>query len=243
MAYVVFPPFGHLMFLLRRLVARGDATSSANCAQLFGFSPGPGAFIIALKRGSRAPARVFVFGAVYCLFTHRGIFLTGSTMVAAAIKAPRIKSKNLISVIFCEATAIYGIIIAIILASRIENGYPSDMQEIYNTGACQVRYYVLLLAAVGETRAPLCGSGAHAPALNVGVAGGRTKGKVARAAMGGWAVLPLWRAVMSCEAACVAWQGADGGDATHFWVCGPTGIRCRPHTTETTATTTTTAAA
>ncbi len=75
----------------------------------------------------------------WCFGIRRGIFLTGSTMVAAAIKAPRIKSKNLISVIFCEATAIYGIIIAIILASRIQNGFPSDLQEIYTKGACQVR--------------------------------------------------------------------------------------------------------
>jgi len=48
-----------------------------------------------------------------------GIFLTGSTMLAASIKSPRIKSKNLISVIFCEATAIYGVILAIILSSQI----------------------------------------------------------------------------------------------------------------------------
>ena len=78
-----------------------------------------------------------MFGAVAGLFLSIigagwGIFLTGSTLVGAAIKAPRIKSKNLISVIFCEATAIYGIIIAIILASRIDNGYPTDLQETYN---------------------------------------------------------------------------------------------------------------
>lgn len=93
-----------------------------------------------------------------------GIFLVGSSVLGAGIMAPRIKTRNLISIIFCEAVAIYGIIISIILAGRLKPVNDIYIDGEYTNNALFAGYAIFAAGlAVGITNIA-CG-------ISVGVVG------------------------------------------------------------------------
>ena len=56
--------------------------------------------------------------------------ITSSSILGSMVKMPRIQSKNLISIILCEACGIYGLIIALLVSQQKKPS--ADPMAIYD---------------------------------------------------------------------------------------------------------------
>ena len=65
------------------------------------------------------------------MLCHRGIMVTSASILGSLVKMPRIQSKNLISIILCEACGIYGLIIALLVSQGKQT--KGDSNAIYST--------------------------------------------------------------------------------------------------------------
>ncbi|KAL9653134.1 hypothetical protein ABK040_006350 [Willaertia magna] len=90
-----------------------------------------------------------------------GIAISGASIMGGCVRAPHIKTKNLISIVFCEAVAIYGVIIAIVISTQLkwfqdEKNPNNSIPWMVAAGSCYSLLAAALTVGLGNLACGVC---------------------------------------------------------------------------------------